>query len=241
MDYYFDVKIFKSVSANYLMALEEIKDAFANGYAQVLSLIPSNYSNLVNILVFSILISLYAIFTWNFYRNLSKKDLIGLDLAKYNKSNHPLISKIFACIFYILEYIILLPILIFFWFAVLALIIMIMSEGHSTQQVLTVTAAIVAAIRITSYYQEELSRDIAKLFPLTVLAISLLTPDFFSLDRILSFLNEIPTFFGSIIYFFVLIITIELILRIIDLAVGIFDNEGERILNEKGIKVPVAG
>ncbi len=225
---------------NFKMSLEEIKQGFVQGYNQLLSIIPERYSPLFNLLIFSILISVYGIFTWFFYKNLSKKDLIRLDLAQYNKTEHPGLNKFYAIILYILEYIVILPVLIFFWFAFMTLIIIAISEGLETQHIMTITAAIVAAIRIISYYHEEMSRDLAKLFPLTMLVIFLVTPNFFSLDRIFSFITEIPRFISNIIYFFLFIIAVELILRMIDLIADVFREKVDERLKVRGISVPKA-
>src|SRR3989344_5844242 len=173
------------------MALEGVTQGFIQGYNNFLSLVPEKYQVLINLLVFSLLIAIYSIFTWHFYRNLSKKDILELNLSKYNRSSHPFLTKLFASLLNILEYIIILPFLIFFWFAILALIILMLSESQAAAQIVTIAAAIVASIRILAYYTEDLSRDLAKMFPFTILTISLLTPNFFSLDRVFSFATEL--------------------------------------------------
>ena len=211
------------------MVLEEVKAGLMSGYNQFISLIPDKYQPLINLLIFALLISVYSIFTWHFYRNLSKKDLLELNLTKYNRTVHPFVNKALASILNIIEYIIILPFLIFFWFAILAFIILILSEGQSAAQIITISAAIVAAIRIISYYTEDLSRDLAKMFPFTVLTISLLTPNFFSLDRVLSFITEIPAFFGSIFYYLAFIIVLEIILRILDTLINLIYSDTSNI------------
>lgn len=190
---------------------------FSDGYGTLQSTIPSQYSPVVSLLIFSILIAIYSIFTWKFYRYLSKKNLIKLNLAKYNTSRHPVFSKIFGVMLYFLQYIIILPFLIFFWFGVLALIILLLSEELTINQVIVVSAAIVAAIRILAYYEEDLSKDLAKMFPFTVLAIFILSPGFFSLERVITNLSQIPTLITNIFYFLAFIIILEVTLRILDL------------------------
>ena len=202
-----------------------IQQGFIEGYAGLISLIPEQYAPILNLLIFSILISLYSLFTWKFYRSLSKKDLIQLDLGKYNSSSHKGLKKLFALILYLIEYIIILPFLIFFWLAILALIILVLSEQQDAKQVLTIAAAIVAAIRILSYYNEDLSKDLAKLFPFTILSIFILTPNFFNFPRIIESLSQIKGFLTSTFYFLIFIIVLELILRFLDLITGISRNK----------------
>ncbi len=194
---------------------------FSSSYKSMLGSLPGHYADLVNIFVFSILIALYSIFTWKFYRFISKKDLLDLNLARYNKVSHPFFRKGLAIVLYFAEYIIILPFLIFFWFAVLALVILLLSEELVINQVLIVAASIVAAIRMLSYYEEDLSMDLAKMFPFTMLVIFILSPSFFSLERIITNLSNIPSLVINIYYFLILIVGLEVILRLIDLTVGL--------------------
>jgi hypothetical protein len=209
------------------MVVGGVIGAIVNAYNSLLAGIPSQYSDLVVVFVFALLIVIYSIFTWKFYRFLSKKDLISLNLIKYNHLKHPFLNKLWAIILYLIEYIIILPFLIFFWFGVLALLILVLSENLAINQVIIVSAAMVAAIRMLSYYEEDLSRDLAKMFPFTILAIFILNPNFFSLERILTNLVKIPEFVGSILFFLILIVVIEVILRIIDVIRNAFTSGRE--------------
>ena len=203
----------------------EFIDGLSVGYGELTGGLSFEFGALINVFIFAILIAIYAVFTWKFYRYLSKKDLISLNLQKYNTSTHPFARKFFAAVFYLIEYMIILPFLIFFWFAVLALIILVLSAELTAIQVIIVSAAIVTAIRMLSYYEEELAKDLAKIFPFTILAIFIINPSFFSLERVLSNLSEIPGFFGSILLFLLLIIAVEFLLRILDIIVNLFRKE----------------
>lgn len=205
----------------------EFVGGLSSGYHELTQSLPVEYSSLLNVFIFAILIALYSLFTWKFYRSLSKKDLLNLNLAQYNRTIHPFTNKFFAIILYLIEYIVILPFLIFFWFAVLSFIILILSEELMASQVIIVSAAMVGAIRILSYYEEDLSKDLAKIFPFTILAIFIVSPSFFSLERIISNLIEIPLFFKSIILFLALIIIIEIILRVIDMIINLFRSGGD--------------
>ena len=196
----------------------EFFGGLVKGYSELFATLPEEYFALVNVFIFAVLISLYAVFTWKFYRLLSKKDIISLNLSKYNSLEHPFLKKVAETALYMIEYVIIMPALIFFWFGVLALIILVLSESLEIGQVIIVSAAMVAAIRILAYYEEDLSKDMAKMFPFTILAIFILSPEFFSLERITTNLTLIPELFSKIIYFLALIIMIEFLLRILDLG-----------------------
>ena len=205
----------------------EFKSGFIEGYAEITGALSSEYNVLINVFIFTLLISFYSIFTWKFYRFLSKKDLIELNLSQYNRTLHPILNKFFAVILYIIEYIVILPFIIFFWFAILALLILILSNELAISQVILAAAAIVASIRILAYYEEDLSRELAKIFPFTALVIFILSPGFFSTERIITNLSEVPHLLGNIIYFLVFIVAIELVLRVIDLFMKLSKNKEE--------------
>ncbi|RZD30538.1 hypothetical protein CXT76_02360 [Candidatus Parvarchaeota archaeon] len=204
------------------------------GYESLTNSLPDKYASLLNVFIFAILISFYAIFTWKFYRYLSKKDLISLNLNRYNRTKHPFLNKFLAVIFYLVEYIIILPIWIFIWFAVLSLLILTLSETtQSLNSIIILSAAMVGAIRILSYYEEDLSKDLAKIFPFSLLTLFLLNPQFFSLDRVIRQLGMIPELFSEIIYFLILIISLELILRMIDLLINLGNKGSTDLLKDE--------
>ena len=208
--------------------IADFLSGFVDGYSDLFTVLPEEYFSLVNVFIFAVLISLYAVFTWKFYRLLSKKDILSLNLSQYNNVGHPLLKKLVAISLYLIEYIIIMPALIFFWFGILALIILLLSQSLEIGQVIIVSAAMVAAIRILAYYEEDLSKDMAKMFPFTILAIFILSPEFFSLERVANNLTLIPELFTKIMYFLVLIVAIEFLLRLLDLGIRFaFSRKGE--------------
>lgn len=212
-----------------MVGIADFLSGFVEGYSKLFMILPEEYFSLVNVFIFAVLISLYAVFTWKFYRLLSKKDILSLNLSQYNNVEHPLLNKLVAISLYLIEYIIIMPALIFFWFGILALIILLLSQSLEIGQVIIVSAAMVAAIRILAYYEEDLSKDMAKMFPFTILAIFILSPEFFSLQRVANNLTLIPELFIQIMYFLVLIVSIEFLLRILDLGIRfVFSRKGEQ-------------
>src|SRR3989344_2541240 len=96
-------------------------------------------------------ITLYALFIWEFYRFIGKRDIIKLDLNKYNNATHPTVSKILEILLFFIESLIIFPIVIFFWFIVLSLFLLFLSKSQSINQIILIAAGTVGAIRITSY------------------------------------------------------------------------------------------
>jgi hypothetical protein len=193
------------------MALEVAKEYLD----KIMLAIPEDYRFLVTLTLYTFFIALYAIFIWKFYKFLASKNIIELHLKKYNYSNHPGLEKFLAMILYAVEYLIILPFLVLFWFAILSMFILFLSKSSDVQQILLISAAIIASTRITAYVSEDLSRDIAKIFPFTVLAIFLLDPNFFNLPSIIDKAYQIPSLFSQILFFLVFIFIVEFLLRII--------------------------
>jgi len=169
------------------------------------------------LLVFTIGIFFYTIFIWFFYRNLSKRDLFKLDLSKYERpgTKWRRTKKAGSMFLYILKYGIVFPFYVGFWFAVLTFFVFLLSEGVTIRQVALVSIALVSTIRITSYFNEDLSRDLAKLTPFVLLGVFLVKPDFFSLDLLMNRLNVMPSLGWEILKFLSFCILLEWVLRIL--------------------------
>tara|TARA_Y100000310_G_C20703671_1_gene832481 strand:- start:15273 stop:15941 length:669 start_codon:yes stop_codon:yes gene_type:complete len=183
-------------------------------YNKLLDSFSPGMGDAVSVFLFAIAIAVVALFIWYFYNSLSKRNLIALNLRQFNRSEHPAVNKILAIALYLLEYIIIMPLLIFVWFAALSIIVFLVVEERATSQILLLTAALVAAIRILAYHKHEIAKDLAKLFPFITLSVFLLSPGAFDVNRFFSRAMEIPTLFGSILYFLLVILAIEVILRI---------------------------
>ena len=205
----------------------------SESYNSFLSLLPSWAQNFIGLFLLVFLVFIYAVFVWKFYRFISKKNIIELNLNQYNRTEHPVFAKLIAGGFYFLEYIIILPFIIFFWFATFTLFLIFLTENLEINTLLIISVIIIAAVRMTSYYNEDLSKDVAKLLPFTLLAVSIINPNFFNIERIFSHFNEIPNFFGNIMYYLSFIIILEIILRFFDFLFSLFGLEEEEEDEEK--------
>ena len=168
---------------------------------------------LLILLFFTAVIVVYSVFVYYFYRFLASKNLLELNLNQYNQYQNPTLAKFFAGVFYIAEYLILLPIITFFWFAILAVLILVLSEGMKIEAILLISAALVAAVRITAYLSENLSKDLAKMLPFTLLAIAITKAGFFTVSSMVDRFSEIPSLFSNLPYYLLFIVGVELIMR----------------------------
>ncbi|OGJ22170.1 hypothetical protein A3K73_04180 [Candidatus Pacearchaeota archaeon RBG_13_36_9] len=155
----------------------------------------------------------YSVFVYTFSKFLGRKNIIRLNLSQYNTQPDSSLKKFLAAVFYLLEYIIILPILVFFGFAILSFLFLLFSEDQPVSQILLVSAALVGAIRVVSYFRESLSRDLSKLFPFAVLAIFLLSPTTLKITSLIEKLAEIPSFLTQILHYLAFVICFESLIR----------------------------
>ena len=93
-----------------------------------------------------------------------------------------------------------------------------------------ISAAIVAAIRMTCYipkFGQNISKEIAKLLPLNLLAFALINPGFFDTERILNNFNKIGGFFPLIMNYLFFIVILETLLRLFEFLFLMFGIEDE--------------
>lgn len=213
--------------------ISKISSGLSLAYSSFVSDLPNWAQNFLNLFLLVLVIVIYSIFIWKFYRFVAKKNIFEINLNKYNKFEHPLLAKFFAGLFYFLEYLIIMPFIIFFWFGIFTLFLIFLTEDLEVSSLLIISATIISAIRMTAYYKEDLSKDLAKLLPFTLLALTITKPGFFNFERILGNLSQIPTFLSDVLIYLGFIILLELILRIFEVIFSLFGiKDKEQIMEE---------
>ena len=189
----------------------------------------------ISLLFPTIVVAIYVIFIWKLHIFISTKNILRLNLNKYNKSTHPALAKIFAGFLYFLEYLIILPILIFFWFLIFAILLVFIARGMEPWAIILLAAITIAVLRVVSYipkYGENASGEAAKVIPFTLLAIGLTEPLFFNSEEILARVSDIPQLFQGISPYIYFIVAIELILRSSNFLLSMFEKKGGTELEE---------
>jgi hypothetical protein len=161
--------------------------------------------------IFILEIVVYSFFIFKFYRFLASRDIITVDMSKY-KNLGLRVGRLFS---YLLQHIIIYPLIIFIWFAVLFVFLGFLGKNQSTESILLISIALVSAIRVTAYYNEDLSRDLAKMLPFTLLGIYLVDQSYFQVPLSLKLLTAIPDYWLLLLYYLVFIIVLEFVLKII--------------------------
>lgn len=100
---------------------------------------------------------------------------------------------------YIFEYLIVFPILVFIWFGIFSTFMFFLAKDLPVATILLMSMALVATIRITSYYKEDLSKDLGKMIPFALLAIFLVAPNFFSMELVQERFSEVSSFVSDIL------------------------------------------
>jgi hypothetical protein len=194
-------------------------------YNKLLSYFPLTAQTLIELFLLVLVVFFYAWFIWKLYRFIATKNLLGLNLNKYNKSEHPFFAKLLAGILYFVEYILLLPFIIFFWFVIFTIFLMLLTDGIPSATILLISAIIISVVRMTSYYNEDLSRDVAKMLPFTLLGIAITTPRSFNFSNVISHFSKIPDLTSNILTYLGFIIVLEIILRFMDFLISLFGIE----------------
>ena len=180
-------------------------------------------------------ISVYSVFVFIFYRALAKRDLITLNLNHYSDNLSGRVRKYARTILFVLQYIVVVPLLITFWTLVLAIILTLLSPDADHSRNALIATSVVGAVRILSYWTEDLSRDVAKMLPFGVLGVFLVGDaqvQISEIKELFSGLNEIATSFISSLF---LIAVLESILRSLSAMINIFTLRRKNLRQKKEI------
>jgi len=196
------------------MTIGSLQEGYMFIYSQLSPIIGETY---LQLFVFTIGLFIYAIFVWHFYRTLAKRDLFKIDLEKYNLPHvkHKTLGKVGSLIAYILKYGFIFPIYIFIWFLILSSFLLVLTEETTINNILLISIVVVSTTRVASYYNENLSTDLAKLVPFALLGVSLIDPNFFSMETTVARFSEIPNLWSQILQFLIFSIALEWILRVL--------------------------
>ncbi len=164
--------------------------------------------------IFAVGVAIYAVLIFNLYRFMSRRNIFNVDFSKYEESKHAALRKTLHLISYILKYLLIFPLFAFFWFGVLVVMVAFLSKTKEVEDLLLIAMAVLTAVRVTSYYTEDLSRDIAKMLPFALLGIFLIDLRYFDFSTSTELLNRVADEWRSIFYYWVFVVILELVLRV---------------------------
>ena len=159
--------------------------------------------------------ALYAVFVFRFYRFVAARDMFALNLSRYEESRYRWLRRVLHVVMYLTKYLVLFPAFAFFWFAVLTLILTFLSRDRPITDILLIALATVTTIRVTAYYNEDLSRDLAKILPFAVLALFVIDASFFNIRESLDVLQDANEARETILYYLLFLVVVEFALRLL--------------------------
>lgn len=167
--------------------------------------------NVWNLITYSISIALYAVFIWHFYKFVARRDVFGWDTERFERSG--VLGKLGHGVAYFFKYLVAYPVLTFVWFAVFSIFVFMLGSLDSLTAI-TVAFAIVTAIRMTSYYKEEISNEIGKLLPIVLLGAMVVQPGFLQFEPMIDKFLGLTEFLIEIGQFMLISVLIEWVLRV---------------------------
>lgn len=162
------------------------------------------HPDLQTLLIYGIGIAVYTALVFTFYSNISSRDPLhsGRGRGWWARA---LRGAEVALTF---------PIVSFGYFALLSLSLFLMSKPQTeTSQILLLSMAAVLGVRVTAHLSETMSNDIAKLLPLSLLAVVLVDPGYLSLASTFTRIGEAVMMAPVLAQYFVLFIIVEAVLR----------------------------
>lgn len=173
-------------------------------------------------------VAIYAIFIFNFYRFLGRRDIFELNLEKYEQSKNRSLRILLHLIFYVGKYLVLFPVVAFAWFIILTVLLTFLAKNRSVDSILLVAMSVLAAIRVTAYYDEDLSRDLSKMLPFALLGVFLIDLSYFSIPASVQALQQTSSQLENVIYYLAFIIGLEFLLRILSPILDAFRMVGRK-------------
>jgi len=152
-----------------------------------------------------IMLALYSLIIYHFYRYIARRDCFKPSPRKHTKFIG------FCKYFFLYPFVA----IVFFLGFSLILISLTKSDSYEISGILSLSFAIILTIRITAYYTEDLSKDVAKMLPFAVLGVFLVDSTYFSIDNVITRISMLPANVNLIVQFLIMIILVEWILRIL--------------------------
>ena len=144
----------------------------------------------------------------------------ALSSEKYEQSKFQLLRVMLHLVFYVCKYLILFPIVAFAWFVILTVLLAFLGKNQSIETILLIAMAVLSAIRVTAYYNEDLSKDLAKILPFALLGVFLIDLSYFSIGSSVGVMQQALLQWESIVYYLGFIVTLEFFLRVTSPIVG---------------------
>lgn len=198
-------------------SFSRISEPFIEFYEALAGKLPFDLGSFILLVYFTIIAINYVFYITHYHKFLSKKNFLGLDLYKNELVDHPFFSKLFSIIFYIIEYLLVLPIVTIIWFYFFASFLFVLTD-LGVINTLAVSALMVATARVLAFVDENKSAHFTQVTAIAFFVMFFIGP--IHTDSYGSFIErllQLPFLYNYILYFLIFIISVELFLKIDDI------------------------
>lgn len=170
-------------------------------YADRLAVWRGYEQELQTLAIYGIGIAVYTALVFAFYQSLSRRRPVHIpgseDDGWWGRT-----ARFF-------ERALLFPVVSFLYFAVIAVALFVLAQSQTTQDILRIAMAVVVSVRVTVYLSEKMSNDLAKLVPLSLLAVMLVNPTYASWSATWGHFAEATRLWPLLGRYFLLFIALE--------------------------------
>lgn len=162
------------------------------------------HPDLQTLVIYGVGIAAYTALVFAFYQLISHRDPVPPVRAKgwWGRTLHGA------------EVALTFPVISFGYFALLSLSLFLMAKPTTaTAQILLLSMAAVLGVRVTSHVSETMSNDLAKLLPLSLLAVVLVDPGYLSVSSTFGRVGEAGLMAPVLAQYFVIFILAEAVMR----------------------------
>jgi hypothetical protein len=162
-------------------------------------------------------ILVYTLIVNEFYQRISKRVMFAKEDEEGNVR-----TGILNWITYVLFF----PLVSFAFFVLLSLALLFLSEqGQTPLEVYTLSMAVIGAVRVSAYFSEEASHDLAKLLPLGLLGVFLVRYEFTGILQAASHLKNAASQLDILLAFLVVVLVLEYSLRFLRAILVLFTGD----------------
>lgn len=178
------------------------KAQFWKGYEQELG----------TLVVYGIGIAVYALAVYLMWETIGRRDLVRDESAPRGSVTRR--ARFFRATGYLALY----PLVTFAYFAFLSVSLFFLAKGQTVATILLSSMAIVVGIRTSAYLSSNLSRDVAKLLPLSLLGVFIIEPGYFDWGVAWAKFADAVALWPLLVRYFLLLALVEVALRAIEVA-----------------------
>lgn len=166
-------------------------------------------------LVFAVVLGIYATAVFYLCRFMSKKDIIRFRYTVLRRltSRSIVLTGLLTAWIFVFRYGVIFPVVAYGWFGTLTVMVAFMYNSKEPAQLILISMSVVTAVRVTAYFSEDLSRDIARILPFALLGLFIANFGEFELRVTGRLLRQTLSEWERFFYYWAFIVAQELALR----------------------------